>query len=413
MTLWKDQGGSVLVIGDRFSPSVGKIKNFLAAQHVSITYKEPTDQDETVSSLVTEFGSAVPIVHYPDGHTTVNPSQDQLAACLGVHVKPNRESYDVAIVGGGPAGLAAAVYGASEGLKTILIEGSTLGGQAGTSSRIENYLGFPDGLTGADLTQRAVKQAHKFGAEVVMSKVIGLVVDDGTRRLILKNGTMIECKALVLSMGVDYRKLTIPGANKFTGAGIYYGASMHEAASFEGGDIYLIGGGNSAGQAAKHFAKYCRNVNILIRRDDLSDSMSDYLIKQLEGIGNIKIHPNTEVIQAKGDGSLSSIVLANNKTNETRETDTRGVFVFIGAKPRTEWVHDDIHCDTKDFILTGSDVRREGWGEERDPYLLEASCPGVFAVGDVRSGSIKRVATAAGEGAQAIAFIHQYLRTYA
>jgi thioredoxin reductase (NADPH) len=321
----------------------------------------------------------------------------------------------VVIVGAGPAGLAAAVYGASEGLKTLLIERKAPGGQAGTSSRIENYLGFPSGLSGADLTRRAITQAKRLGAEFLSPQMVNNISQkDGYKTIALDDGPDINSRTVIITTGVDYRKLDVKGIDNFTGAGVYYGAAMTEATACKDKEVYIIGGGNSAGQGAVYLSKFAKNVYIIIRRDSLSYTMSTYLIQQIENISNIHVMADTEICEAQGDGHLERLTLTNikSKTAETRDADA--LYIFIGARPYTDWIEMDIIRDEKGFIETGRELRRYDnfgkiWKQKRDPFLLETSCRGIFAAGDVRAGAMNRVASAVGEGSMAISFVHKYL----
>ncbi|HEX9012853.1 MAG TPA: FAD-dependent oxidoreductase, partial [Anaerolineaceae bacterium] len=341
----------------------------------------------------------------------------ELAGKIGMQTEAANPFYDLAIIGAGPAGLAAAVYGASEGLRTILFEREAPGGQAGTSSRIENYLGFPNGLSGSDLARRAVAQARRFGVELVTTEeVAGIRVEDPYRFIRLSGGGEISCHALLIATGVSVRRLEAPGVEGLTGAGIYYGAALTEAVFYKDQEVYIIGGGNSAGQAAVYFSRYASTVTILVRAKDLKGTMSAYLIDQIAAVPNIHVVPNSEVVEARGNGHLESVVIANTETKETRECPASGMFIFIGAAPRTELAGNLVARDPAGYIYTGPDVmvdgkKPAGWGLQRDPYLLETSCPGIFAAGDVRHSSIKRVASAVGEGSVTVAFVHQYLNT--
>jgi thioredoxin reductase (NADPH) len=323
--------------------------------------------------------------------------------------------YDLLIVGSGPAGLAAAVYGASEGLKTLLIERDAPGGQAGTSSRIENYLGFPSGLSGGELARRGLAQAKRFGVEVLTpQEVTGLRIDNQYKFVKLADGSEVSCHALMLATGVSYRKLDIPGAEKLTGAGVYYGAAQTEALSCEGDDVYIIGGANSAGQGAMYFARYARKVIMLVRGDSLAKSMSQYLIDQICETPNIEVWTHTTVTEVHGEEHLSGLTISNVQTGETQTMPATALFIFIGAMPRTDWLSEEVTRDEQGFVLTGPDLmaggkRPKGWKLNRDPFLLETSIPGIFAAGDVRRGSVKRVASGVGEGSIAVQFIHRYL----
>ena len=323
--------------------------------------------------------------------------------------------YDFVIVGGGPAGLAAAVYGASEGLKTLLVERSAPGGQAGMSSRIENYLGFPSGLTGADLARRAFTQAKRFGAEILSpQEAVGLRVDGPYRFIKLRDGNEISCHALLIASGLSWKRLDIPGIEPLQEAGVYYGASMAEAALCSGEDVYVIGGANSAGQAAVYFAQFARSVTILVRGDSLERGMSQYLIDQIREIPNVRVETQAEVVEVHGDGHLESITIANHSAETIRTEPTSALFIFIGAMPCTAWLRGLLPMDERGYLLTGSLLpkdgeRPKGWKEERDPFLFESIIPGVFAAGDTRHSSIKRVASAVGEGSITVQMVHQYL----
>ena len=327
------------------------------------------------------------------------------------------ELYDVVIVGSGPSGMAAAVYGGSEGLRTLVIEKRAPGGQAGSSSRIENYLGFPSGLSGSELTRRAMAQTLRFGVEVVSPReVTGIEIQDDYKILTLDDGSQVKTKAVILTTGVEYRKLPAEGADKFNGAGVYYGAAMTEAKACENQHVYLVGGGNSAGQGAVYLSKFARQVTILVRRPDLTSSMSSYLIEQIDAIENISVQGHREVVKVCGDGDhVERLVLKNTEDESTYEVEADALFIFIGARPRTEWLESgQIMIDKRGFVITGrdllaSDKRRKGWPLERNPFLLETCQPGIFAAGDVRSGAMNRVASAVGEGAMAIKFVHEYL----
>ncbi|WSN14878.1 FAD-dependent oxidoreductase [Micromonospora sp. NBC_01699] len=328
---------------------------------------------------------------------------------------PASDFYDVIVVGAGPAGLGAAVYAASEGLRTVLVEQRATGGQAGQSSRIENYLGFPEGVSGAQLTDRARRQALKFGAEILSTReVVGLEAAGTARLLRFGDGTSLAAHAAVLATGVSYRLLDAPGLADLTGRGVFYGSAATEAPSCSGEEVYIVGGANSAGQAALHFARYAHRVNIVIRGDSLTASMSRYLIEQVERAPNITVHPNTEVVGGHGDEHLERLTLCQRRTGSTRTVDTSWLFVFIGAEPRTNWLEGVVSRDERGFIVTGPALLRDGqrpagWSLPRDPYHLESSLPGVFAAGDVRADSVKRVASAVGEGAMAVTVVHRYL----
>ncbi|HET7354541.1 MAG TPA: FAD-dependent oxidoreductase [Gaiellaceae bacterium] len=344
-----------------------------------------------------------------NGKTVVRPQPRRVAELLGLATEPASAEYDTVIVGAGPAGLAAAVYGASEGLRTIVIEREAPGGQAGTSSRIENYLGFPSGVSGEALSSRALQQARRLGAEILVTRSTARI-DVATRQVYLDGGDVLQARTIILACGVAWRHLEIGGFDRFAGRGIFYGAARSEAASTHGRDIHIIGAGNSAGQAAMFFSTYARSVTILYRGESLGKSMSQYLVEQLTARANIHVRYRTEVIAADGETSLEVIDVRDTATGETSRLDTGGVFIFIGADAETAWLPREIALDSKGYVLTGPDVRDAAqWHLDRDPYLLETSVPGVFACGDVRFSPVKRVAAAVGEGSMAIAFVHQYL----
>ena len=351
----------------------------------------------------------LPAVVFPDGSALVDADPDTLATRVGLSVQATQEFYDLVIVGAGPAGLAGAVYGASEGLKSLVIEPLAPGGQAGSTSRIENYLGFPTGITGDDLGRRAHIQATRFGAEFVTQRATGLRIEGQYRFVQLADGREVSTHVVLLAPGVQYRMLNIPGAERLTGRGIYYGAALVEAASCKDEEVFVVGGANSAGQAALHFAKYACKVTMLVRGQGLSATMSKYLIDEIERTSNVVVESRTEVIEALGEDRLQSIRLRGPAGEY--ELPAASLFVFIGAAPRTSWLPEAIQRDENDFLLAGPDIRREdgAWKEAREPFLLETSVPGVFVAGDVRHGSVKRVASAVGEGSIAVQFVHQYL----
>jgi thioredoxin reductase (NADPH) len=338
-----------------------------------------------------------------------------LADRVGLSTMPTTDFYDVVIVGGGPAGLGAAVYAASEGLRTVLVERQATGGQAGQSSRIENYLGFPDGVSGTQLTDRARRQAHKFGAEILTARdVVGLDVRPSSRAVRFDDGGEVVAHAVLLATGISYRKLDVPGSDDLTGRGIFYGSTLTEAPACAGDEVFIVGGANSAGQAAVFLSRHARRVTMLVRASGLESSMSHYLIRQLGEIPNIDVRLDTEVLAVEGDDHLEALTVCNRAAGTNETVKASHLFVFIGAAPRTEWLQDVIARDTRGFVLTGPDLlvggnRPRGWRLDRDPYFLEASAPGVFAAGDVRANSVKRVASAVGEGAMAIQLIHGYL----
>jgi thioredoxin reductase (NADPH) len=345
-----------------------------------------------------------------NGKTVVRPQLRRVAELLGLETEPQRAGYDTVVIGAGPAGLAAGVYGASEGLRTIVIEREAPGGQAGASSRIENYLGFPQGVSGDELAGRALKQASRLGAEILVTRTIERL-DATARQVHLDGGDVLRAQTIILACGVSWRKLPVEGCDRLLGKGVLYGAARGEAPGTHGLDVHIVGAGNSAGQAAMHFSTHARSVTILCRGEGLEKSMSRYLIDQLATRSNIEVLTNTEVVAVHGDDALEAIDVNNDSSGETRRLESGGLFVLIGADAETSWLPPEIALDPKGYVLTGADVRDAGrWALERDPYLLETSMPGIFACGDVRLGPVKRVAAAVGEGSMAIAFVHQYLR---
>ena len=402
------------VVGHRWSARSFEVRDFLARN--SVPYRWLSSEEPEGERLLTAAGvdaTSIPLVVTPDGDYLVDPSMSRLADEVGLSTTPAIDFYDVVIVGGGPAGLGAAVYAASEGLRTVLVERQATGGQAGQSSRIENYLGFPDGVSGTQLTDRARRQAHKFGAEILTTRdVVGLDVRPSSRAVRFADGGEVVTHAVLLATGISYRKLDVPGADAMTGRGVFYGSAATEASSCGGNDVYIVGAANSAGQAAVFLSQHARKVTLLVRGDSLERSMSYYLVRQIGEIPNVDVRLNTEVIGVHGDQYLEEVTLCDNRAG-TQETLSAGyVFVFIGAEPRTEWLEGAVARDERGFVLTGPDLLHEGQrprGWSRDPYYLEASVPGVFAAGDVRANSIKRVASAVGEGAMAIQLVHRYL----
>ncbi|MFG1878183.1 FAD-dependent oxidoreductase [Sphaerisporangium sp. NPDC049003] len=404
------------VVGHRWSAPSFAVRDFLARNLVP--YRWMLADEAEGGRLLSAAGLTVddvPLVVTPDGTSLVKPSETDLAAHVGLTTTPAGDFYDLVVVGGGPAGLGAAVYGASEGLRTVLLEQRATGGQAGQSSRIENYLGFPEGVSGAQLTDRARRQALRFGAEILTTReVVALESGGSTRLLRFGDGTVIAAHTVVLATGVSYRMLEAPGLAELTGRGVFYGSAATEAPSCAGQEIYIVGGANSAGQAAVHFSRYARRVHILIRAGDLRRSMSQYLIDQIESHDNIEVHPHSQVVSAEGDDHLERLSLCDPRSGRVRAVDTSWLFIFIGAEPRTEWLDKAVVRDQRGFVLTGPDLladgqRPPGWSLPRDPYHLESSMPGVFAAGDVRADSVKRVASAVGEGAMAVSLIHRYL----
>ncbi|HEU0180254.1 MAG TPA: FAD-dependent oxidoreductase [Blastocatellia bacterium] len=405
----------IRVMGHRWSPQALEIKSFLSGNHVPYQWLDVETDDEASRTLEGAHGMKLPLVVFPDGERLEAPDVSQMARKIGLRTRADQQFYDLIIVGGGPAGLAAAVYGASEGLKTVMVERQAPGGQAGTSSRIENYLGFPSGLSGADLARRAVTQARRFGVETLAAEAVGLRCQDSYRFVQLADGSELSSHVILIASGVAWRKLDVPGADRLAGAGVYYGAAMTEAISCRDEDVFVVGGANSAGQAAMHLSKYARQVTMLVRAPDLAATMSRYLIDQIAATPNITVRYHTSVVEAHGETRLEAITIADAETRETLPT--KSLFIFIGAQPHTDWLAGKLERDEHGFIISGLDLLRDGrkrhrswgWTIGRDPFLLETSVPGVFVAGDVRRGSIKRVASSVGEGAIAVQFIHQYL----
>jgi thioredoxin reductase (NADPH) len=405
----------IRVAGARFSPRSYAIKEFLSSNQVPYQWID-IEQDPTTRELVRSFGDAtkLPILLFPDGTHLSAPSNRELADKLGIQRQARSPSYDLVIVGGGPAGLAAAVYGASEGLHTVLIEQNAPGGQAGTSSKIENYLGFPSGVSGADLARRAADQARRFGAEVLLQEFVGLRREDPYRFVRCADGE-VSCKAVVLAMGVSVRTLEVAGIAPLLGAGVFYGAALTEGATYRGQEVCVLGAGNSAGQGALFFARYASRVTLLTR-SPLEKSMSRFLIDRIASSPNIEVIPGVEVAAVSGTDRLESVTLRNCGDREERELPAAALFIFIGAQPRTETVAGLVALDEKGYVLTGPDLPRDGgrpkgWTLDRDPFFFETNVPGVFAVGDVRAGSGKRVAAAVGEGSAAVSMVHRFLET--
>jgi thioredoxin reductase (NADPH) len=402
------------VIGHRWSLKDHKVRTFLSSNHVPYRWMDVAS-NEDAQNLLNERkldADRLPVVLFPDGSALVDPEPGALAIRVGLSTQATQDFYDIIVVGAGPAGLAAAVYGASEGLRTLVIEPHAPGGQAGSSSKIENYLGFPSGITGADLGRRAHVQASRFGAEFLTQRATGLRIDGQYRFIQLADGREVSSHVVLLSLGVHYRKLEIPGASQLAGRGIYYGAALVEAVSCKDEDVFVVGGANSAGQAALHFARYARKVTMLVRGTGLKATMSKYLIDEIARTSNIVLEAQTQVLEAFGEEHLEALQLGG-PSGEVR-VPASSLFVFIGAAPGTEWLPANIVRDANGFVLAGPDLRvdgkhPEGWREPREPFLLESSVAGVFVAGDVRHGSIKRVASAVGEGSIAVQFAHQYL----
>jgi thioredoxin reductase (NADPH) len=410
----------IRVLGTRWSPRSYELRDFLARNRVPYQWidAELSANDPETKRLLDVLGpdaASLPVVLFPDGSKLLEGAPAQVAQRVGLRTRAQTNFYDLAIVGGGPAGLAAAVYGASEGLHTVMIEREAPGGQAGMSSRIENYLGFPTGLSGGDLARRAVAQAQRFGVEILAPQEAVSVRVEGPYRFIkLSDGNEISCHALMVATGVQWRRLEAPGIDRLQGAGVYYGGGSTEALSCKGEIVYVIGGANSAGQAAMNFAKYAERVVIVVRGSSLSSTMSQYLIDQVKETPNIQIWPNASVAEVHGETHLEEISFLCSDTGKLERVPATSMFIFIGALPRTDWLAGIIERDERGFILTGPDLVRDGqrpkgWTLDRDPFLLETNVPGLFAVGDVRHGSVKRVASGVGEGSVAVQFIHQYL----
>jgi thioredoxin reductase (NADPH) len=410
----------IRVLGTRWSSRSYELREFLARNQVPYQWLdvELAATDPEVRRLIESLGpeaETLPLILFPDGQRIAEPTMPAIADKIGLRTHAQTNFYDLAIVGGGPAGLAAAVYGASEGLRTVMIEREAPGGQAGLSSRIENYLGFPAGLSGSDLARRAVAQARRFDVEILSpQEAVSVRVDGPYRYIKLGDGFEISCHALLLAMGVQWRTLEIPGIDRLHGAGVYYGGGTSEALSCRGETIYIIGGANSAGQAAMHFSKFAAKVVMLVRGESLASTMSHYLIEQINKTPNIEVWTRSSVTEVHGDTRLAAITVHCATTNDTQQLPASSLFIFIGASPRTQWLGDLVARDERGFILSGPDLLRDGkrpngWSLDRDPGLLETNVPGIFAVGDVRHGSIKRVASGVGEGAVVVQFIHQYL----
>jgi thioredoxin reductase (NADPH) len=409
----------IRVLGTRWSPRSYELRDFLARNHVPYQWidVELSANDPETKRLLEALGpeaASLPVVLFPDGTKFLESVPADVAQKVGLRTRAQTSFYDLAIIGGGPAGLAAAVYGASEGLHTVIVEREAPGGQAGMSSRIENYLGFPNGLSGGDLARRAVVQAQRFGVEILSQEAVGVRTEGSYRIIKLADGNEISCHALMVATGVQWRRLDTPGVDRLQGAGIYYGGGSTEALSCKGETVYVVGGANSAGQAAMNFSRYADRVVILVRGSSLAATMSQYLIDQIQQTPNIQLWTNASVAEAHGETHLEEISVLCSDTNKIERVPTNAMFIFIGALPRTDWLADLVERDDRGFILTGPDLiwdgkRPKGWSLERDPFLLETNIPGLFAVGDVRHGSVKRVASGVGEGSVAVQFIHQYL----
>jgi thioredoxin reductase (NADPH) len=408
---------NIRVIGYQWSPQSHNIKDFLAGNLIPFAWLdvETSDKARELLGISKIEVKDLPAVFFEDGSFLTKPDIISIGNKVGLKAQASEKLYDVVIIGAGPAGLAAAVYGASEGLKTLLIERRAPGGQAGTSSRIENYLGFPTGLSGAELTRRAITQATRFGAEFLTpQEVADITIKDGYKIIKLGDGAEINARSVVITTGVSYRQLGARGEESFTGAGVYYGAATTEAYACSEQDVYVVGGGNSAGQAAMYLSKYARSVHILVRKPDLSSTMSQYLIDQINNTKNIAVCGKTVITEMLGNGRLEEITLQNLGNGSTERVKTTSVFIFIGAKPCTDWMQLELLRNDKGYIETGRDLLRfeqfkKKWKLDREPFLLESSMPGIFAAGDVRAGAMNRIASAVGEGAMSIKFVHEYL----
>ena len=407
----------VYVVGTRWAPETHRLKDFLAKSQVPYRWVEPEGiTDARVLAAVGSHPAVLPIVIFPNGTVLEKPDTGHVAEKLGLVTVPSRSFYDVIVVGAGPAGLACALYCSTEGLKTVLVEREAAGGQAALSSRIENYLGFPSGLSGADLARRGVAQVRRFGTEVLAPAEATALIAEGEYRIVrLSNGQELAAHSVVIAAGVQWRRLGVPGMDRLTGAGIYYGAAITEASSCQDEAVYIVGGANSAGQAAVYFSEVARSVRMIVRGESLSKSMSHYLVERIATIPNISVIPNSEVVAVEGKDQLEEITVQHHDTGNAEKLPARALFIFIGAEPRTEWLEGVVRRDANGFLITGANLLRDGkrptgWTPDRDPYLLETSVPGVFAVGDVRDGAVRRVANSVGEGSIVLYFVRQYMR---
>jgi thioredoxin reductase (NADPH) len=410
----------IRVAGTLWSASSHVIKDFLSRSQIPYKWLDIEHDAEArvlVDAVNGEGGHRLPVIFFPDGTTLIDPDITTLAEKVGLRTQATQPFYDLIIVGAGPAGLAAAVYGASEGLRTLLIDKVTTGGQAGTSSRIENYLGFPNGLSGADLARRATAQATRLGAEILTAReVVQIRAEDPYKFVKLSDGTELSCKAVIIATGASLRTLDLPGISGLTGAGVYYGAALTEAAYYRGKPMFVVGGANSAGQGAMFFSRYASCVTMLVRGSSLQKDMSQYLIDQIDSTPNITVRTRCSIVEAIGTERLESLAIQDLDTGQVETHPAAALFVFIGASPHSEFVADVVERNDAGFILTGPDLFRDGnrpkgWRLSRDPYLLETSVPGIFAVGDIRQDTIRRVASAVGQGSTAVSFVHQYLKT--
>jgi len=408
----------IRVAGSRWSPQSHAVKDFLSRTQTPYEWID-VDANGSNRELVEAASPGLlrlPVVFFPDGTTLVEPTSRELAERIGLQTTATKPFYDLIVVGGGPSGLAAAVYGASEGLRTILVEANATGGQAGTSAQIENYLGFPGGLSGSDLARRATAQARRFGAEVVTPREVSSIKVEHPYRVVeLDDGTELRCYAVLLATGMEVRRLDVPGIDALTGAGVYYGVAVAEAAACKSGEVVIVGGANSAGQAVMLFSRYASKVTMVVRSASLKDSMSQYLVHRIEAADNVEVLTNSTIASVSGEGHLEAVAVRS-ADDRTRTLSATAMFIFIGSAPRSHMVADLVVRDEQGFIVTGPDLltagqRPKGWTEDRDPFLLETSVPGIFAAGDVRHGSTKRVASAVGEGSAAVGMVHRYLET--
>ncbi|MEM8896751.1 MAG: FAD-dependent oxidoreductase [Bacteroidota bacterium] len=414
---YKPDFAGIRIVGYQWSPLSHTVKDFLSGNLIPYRFLdiETDERAREVADLNNIPHKDLPLIVFEDGSMLTQPSVNEIGEKVGLSSHASEPMYDVVIIGAGPSGLAAGVYGGSEGLNTLVVERRAPGGQAGTSSRIENYLGFPKGLSGAELTRRATSQASRLGAEFLSpQEVSGITLQDQYKIVSLKDGSEIRAKAVIVTTGVDYRRLEAEGIHDFTGAGVYYGAATTEAAACKNADVYIVGGGNSAGQGAMYLSNFARHVYILIRKPDLTSSMSHYLIEQINGTNNITVLGRSQVTKARGDEQLTHLTLEDMTNGEHREVEAKALFIFIGAKPYTEWMGENIIKNERGFIETGRSLFNyyefhKNWKKDREPFMLETSVPGIFAAGDVRAGAMNRVASAVGEGAMAISFVHKYL----
>ncbi len=424
LSLWRSMADipfdGIRLVGALWSSPCFEIKEFMSRNQIPYEWVD-IDKDDSMLELVkglTDDTTQLPIIFYPDGSHSIQPTVQEIADKVGLKTTAEDPFYDLVVIGSGPGGLANAVYATSEGLKTLIVEREAPGGQAGTSSNIENYLGFPAGLTGADLAQRAVAQAKKFGAEIITAQEVVKIEENGSYKIVkFRDGSQVSAYSVVLATGLKVRKLDAKGMDSLQGVGVYYGAAMTEASTYKGQDICIVGGANSAGQGALFFSRYAKTVTIMIRRDSFAQTMSSYLINRIEATPNITVLPHAEIIEVQGKNSLEKIFYRDNKSGEQRELESAAMFIFIGSSPQSEFVSELVARDDRGFILTGSDLPRlsnnrpANWSLKREPFLFETSVPGIFSVGDIRHGSNQRVASAVGEGSACIHLVHKYIET--